>query len=124
MLQVSTGSSMRSCYATRVVTVLADIIASIVDEQPLLPEGLHASGSILQYVEYMTRNQRQEQQQKEKKQEEQEQQQQQGHDEDAECAAEGQDRVAAYIKGGVAHWQEQGTGADSVADALERTLQL
>ena len=100
------------------MTLVADIIACIVDEQPPLPQGLHASGSILQYVEYMTRNQRQEQEQQEQQQQE---QQQEGHDEDA---AEGQDRVAAYIKGGVAHWQEQGTGTGSVADALERTLQL
>ena len=32
----------------------ADVIASIVEQQPPLPHGLDGAGSILQYVEYMS----------------------------------------------------------------------
>ena len=87
----------------------ADVIASIVEQQPPLPHGLDGAGSILQYVEYMSG-------------EIQKQQQQQQQQAELHTVAEGEEHVTAYIKGGVADWQ--GQAQPDADDAVERTMQL
>jgi hypothetical protein len=88
--------------------VWADIIASVMDAQPPLPQGLDGGASILQYVEFMMgRNQ---------------QQQQIEQYEAAADPPEVSDAVAAYMKGGVAAWQPHPSPAFD--EAIERTMML
>jgi hypothetical protein len=84
----------------------------MMDQQPPLPEGLDASGSMLHYVQYMTSRQQQQQQQ-----------QHQQHEEGGVCA-EDTEAIAAYIKGGVGAWAGEEQGAHAFDSAFERTLQL
>ena len=87
------------------------------DEQAPLPPGLDGSGSILQYVEFMTMQLRQEEQ------EEQEEEEEVLEDGEEDASHGGGGRVAAYIKGGVSGWQGGQTEPAS-NEAIERTLQL
>ena len=77
------------------------------DEQPPLPDGWENGGSVLDYVQYM----------KDK--------QQQQHQELITDIAEDGQRIAAYIKGGAAGWQEREERETAESHAVfERTLQL
>jgi hypothetical protein len=97
-------------HVTRHTSHVPDVIASIVDQQPPLPHGLDAGGSILQYVEYITSRNQQEQEELQQN--------------EADTVADDAGQVTAYIKGGVAGWKEQDASALAFDDAVERTMQL